>query len=137
MKKMSATFLFLYLIFSCLFIRISVVYIMKTTCDDRPSVRENNGGFGHKYNHANDNKIPIHRSGGFGQKYNHTNNNKIIVHSSNSANTVTSTNCTIQSSNSTSTSTSSNTGSIMINHHKGTSAFTLFVTLTAIFLVIY
>ncbi|KAI3940051.1 hypothetical protein MKW92_050341 [Papaver armeniacum] len=119
-----------YLIFSCLFITIS---------GNGPSVRESSGGFGLEYNHTNNSKIPIHgsnstggghsvgeSSGEFGHKYNHTYNSKITVHGSN---------CSIQSSNSTST--DSNTGSIMINKHKGTGAFNLFVTLTAIVLVIY
>ncbi|RZC76730.1 hypothetical protein C5167_000883 [Papaver somniferum] len=188
-KKMTAAFLFFYLIFSCLFIRISA-------CGDGPRAGEISGGSGHKYNHTNDSRIPTHgsnttsggrsvgeSSGGFGQKYNHTKDSKIAIHGSNStgggrstgesssgfgqkynhtndtgesssgfgqkynhtndskiavhtSNTAASNNCSIQSSNSTSTD-SPRSGSIMIRQHKGTDAFTFFVTLTAIILVIY
>ncbi|KAI3851860.1 hypothetical protein MKW98_019859 [Papaver atlanticum] len=130
---MAAALLFLYLIFSCLFITISA-------CGDGP--RAGGGGFGRKCNHTSDSRIPFHRhnstsggrtvgesSGGFGQEYNHTNDSKIAVHTSNTA---ASNNCSIQSSNSTSTD-SPSTGSIMIN--QGTGAFTLLITLTAIVLV--
>ncbi|KAI3946262.1 hypothetical protein MKW92_035715 [Papaver armeniacum] len=136
---MAAAFLFFYLIFSCLFIRISA-------CGDGPRAGEISGGYGRKYNHTNDSMIPFHRhnstsggrtvgesSGGFGQKYYHTNDSKIAVQTSNTA---ASNNCSIQSSNSTSTD-GPISGSIMIRQHKGTGAFALLITLTAIVLLMY